>query len=197
MDNTNNSTQYDRIVIDVFVYDQLLEEQKAVMLIYLALQYYRCVNGADGEGWFRVSYGDIKERLGTSSDTITHAIRRLHDIQFIDVKRVGKNINYYHITERVLEQMKYIILRPLVIEKLFRVPKSALRLYLSLHIFRMEQQKKGQDPILVTRDDIRTFVGIANNTISTSRDALHEQGLIEYERSKDGKAPMFYVILEE
>ncbi|MGG4495631.1 hypothetical protein [Brevibacillus reuszeri] len=197
MDKVIESYHYDRVVMDLLVYDQLLEEKKAVMVIYLALQYFRCVNGTDSGDWFKCSYGEIKQELGTSSDTFTHGIRRLVDVSFLEVKQTTNNVNYYRFVERVFEKMKYIVLHPLVIKKLFGVSKSALRLYLALHVFRIEQKLEGKAPILVKREDIKIFVGIANNTISSSREDLYGLGLIDYERSSEGKAPMFYYILEE
>lgn len=183
--------------MDLLVYDQLLDEQKAVMVIFLALQYFRCVNGTNSEGWFKVSYTELKQKLGASSDTVTYGIRRLIDGSILELTQTKTNENYYLFSERSYEKIRYITLRPQVVEKLFTVPKSALRMYLALHFFRIEQQLEGSSPILVKREDFKLFVGIANNTISSSREALFSQGLIDFERSQSGKAPMCYYILEE
>lgn len=194
---SNEHIHKNQVVMDVIMYDQLLEEPKAVMLIYLALQYFRCLKEVPQNGWFKVSYSEIKEKLGTSSDTITLSLKRLVEINAIEIERTNKNENFYRIVYREANGLKRILIGHQVVEKLFSVPKAALRFYIALHFFRLEQRKTGKEPIIVTRDDIKMFVGIANNTISSAREALYSIELIDYERTDIGKAPMSYIILQE
>lgn len=197
VDMVIESNHHDKIFMDLLLYDQLISEQKAVMVIFLALQYFRCQNGTDPEGWFKVSYAEFKQKLGGSSDTITYCIRRLVDGSILERTQTKHNENYYRFTERSYEKIRYIRLRPQVVEKLMALSKSAIRLYLALHFFRIEQNIEGTSPILVKREDFIMFVGLSNNTITSSREALFSHGLIDFERSQSGKAPMFYYILEE